>query len=95
MKAPIPVHSTEDNMKAVAQIPISMRPKTMIIARWESRGRKYWLELTKEWLPDCEPAYSYSSDNGGGFIGHPTEERAIAYCAQQASYAPSKMKRVL
>ena len=66
------------------------------IARWQSRGGKYWIELFEETIPghDFVPSYSYSGNGCGGFIGSPPRADAIAYCEQQASYSPSKCPRI-
>jgi hypothetical protein len=60
------------------------------IARWESRGGKYWVELLLDHM-----GYTYNSDNGGGVFPQDwTEEQAMVRCTEIASFAPSKMKLV-
>jgi hypothetical protein len=36
-----------------------------LIAKWQSKGGRYWLELYQ----DSTGAYSYRGDNCGGFLG--------------------------
>jgi hypothetical protein len=64
--------------------------KVTTIRRWESRGRRYWLELFKD-----EYGYSYRGDNSGGSMGAVTEVQAIAQALQEVSYWPSKAYRVI
>lgn len=68
-----------------------MTDKKKVIARWESRGGKFWTELYDE----GEQGYSYRGDGYGGYMGKIDLEIAIARCEQQNSYWPSKAKRVL
>lgn len=67
------------------------------IARWQSRGGKYWVELYAEYLTadrSLEPGYSYRSDDGGGYIGSVDEGTALLHCKRIASYCPSQMRQV-
>ena len=60
-----------------------------IIARWESRGKKYWVEVRKN---DYTGSFSYATDSGGG-----TDKdlpSVMAKAELQTTFAPSKMKRV-
>ena len=42
---------------------------TVIIAKWVSAGRKYWVELRKHvYHDDRTDSYSYRNDNGGGTL---------------------------
>ena len=65
-----------------------------LLAKWQSRGGKWFIELHAEFLGDCVPSYSYRGNGCGGFIGSPPPEVAVQYAAQQASYCPSQMPRV-
>jgi hypothetical protein len=67
-----------------------IRPnRTNLVCRWQSRGGKYWVELWHDQF-----GYFYRTDNGGGFMGEITFQEAIAKCEQEASFAPSKLRRV-
>jgi len=67
----------------------------LLIARWETRGKRYWAELYKDKL-----GYSYKTDSGGGNIGSlPSDEIAIKTMENKLSYltpdaAKNLMKRV-
>ena len=61
-----------------------------LIARWESRGKKYWVELYQDAL-----GYFYHRDGSLGNLGSCSLEQALAAGAKQASFAPSKCKRIL
>ena len=68
--------------------------KKQTLARWQSQRGRYWVELYAEFLPDCAAAFSYSADNGGGYLGHCSPEIAMQHAAQQAGFNPSKCQRV-
>lgn len=48
-------------------------PSKTLIARWETRGRKYWLELYEDQF-----GFSYQMDNGGGSMGYIPRNDALA-----------------
>jgi len=52
------------------------------IARWESRGGKYWVEL---WRGGCD--YSYRSDSGGGSVCRPDAPIEGAIAVMQSKLA--------
>lgn len=64
--------------------------RNQLVARWESRGRKYWVELYQ--LPHGN--WSWASDNGGGVLGPMQFHQAMEHAKQQADYSPSTMVRV-
>jgi len=55
-----------------------------LIARWETRGGKYWLELYKD-----ESGYTYKQEHGGGNIG--TLDSKIAMDTMERHISYSKM----
>jgi hypothetical protein len=71
-----------------------MELEKQTLARWQSRGGRYWTELYAETLPGCAAAFSYRSDDGGGYLGHCAPEVAMQHAARQAGFAPSKMPRI-
>jgi hypothetical protein len=75
------------------------QPDKRLLAKWESKGHKYWIELYVEFgtgeAVDYPPVYSYSGDNSGGFLGPVAPEVAMQHAAQQAGFAPSKMPRTV
>lgn len=60
-----------------------------LIARWESKGKKFFVELYY-----YEGHYSYRTENGGGFIGD-NHKQALEAIQRQISYLPSKVSLVL
>lgn len=63
------------------------------IAKWESRGKKYWLELYVETNSDDGMRdFSYKGDGCGGFIGQLTYDQAMNHCRAIVSCWPSKAK---
>ncbi len=74
-----------------------MQLEKKLLAKWSSRGGKYWVELYAELGPqgfDLLPGYSYKGEGCGGYIGTVAPEVALQHAAQQASYSPSQCPRV-
>jgi hypothetical protein len=44
-----------------------------LIARWETKGKKYWVEL----FDNKNGSFSSTEDNGGSYMGITTKENAI------------------
>ena len=65
-----------------------------LLAKWQSKGGKWFIELFAEMYDDLLPGFSYRGNDCGGFIGTVAPEVAMQHAAQQASYCPSKMSRV-
>jgi hypothetical protein len=62
-------------------------PSGTLIARWESRGGKYWLEVREH----TDGTFSYATENGGG---HSFDAKGIgAAIRSQLSFMPSRMSR--
>ena len=52
----------------------NMNPGRRVVARWEAKGGKRWIELYQD-----SHGYGYDSDNGGGYLGNlGSDENAIA-----------------
>jgi hypothetical protein len=62
----------------------------MTIARWQSKGGKYWINLQRF----DDGTYGYKGDNCGGVLGAVSKTEAILACERQVSYWPSKGYRV-
>jgi hypothetical protein len=45
-----------------------------LVGRWESRGRKYWIEL----FDNGDGTFSYTEDNGGGYMAQISRTNAFA-----------------
>lgn len=65
-----------------------------LLAKWESRGKRWFVELYAETLGDLLPGYSYRGVGCGGYIGTVAPEVALQHAAREAGYCPSKMSRV-
>ena len=64
--------------------------KLGLVGRWESRGRKYWLELRL-----VAEGYTYHGDNCGGFLGNKiTEEQAFEKMQSIMDSWPSVARRI-
>lgn len=64
-----------------------MNEKTLV-ARWESRGGKYWLELLRD-----AGGWSYKGNGCGGFLGPVTEMQALQRIQREIDCCPSRMVR--
>ncbi len=66
----------------------------LMIARWETRGKKHWYELHKDTI-----GYWYRMDGGGGNLGPMTQESAISFLetkiANAKQYDGINMRRVI
>ena len=49
-----------------------------VIARWESKRGKDWVEVYKD-----DYGYGYTASGGGGWFGDATEEQALANMQRQ------------
>jgi len=58
--------------------------KDILIARWETRGKRYWYELYK-W--GSGRGYYYKMNNGGGSLGSMSKIAAIQYLEIQMAAA--------
>ena len=66
-----------------------------LIARWESRGRKYWADLYAKSDPSGR-YYSYRSDDGGGVLAAKSRSAAIAEMEKKIAYlTPDRHKNPL
>jgi hypothetical protein len=68
--------------------PLGIKPRRRttgaIIARWQSRNAKYWLEL----YTNANGSYGFTHDHGGGYIGFVTRTQALDRMNEElASYA--------
>lgn len=61
-----------------------------LVARWRSRGGKYWLDLYLD-----QYGYTYRADDCGGSMGLVTEAAAFERIAQILFAWPSKPHREL
>jgi hypothetical protein len=59
------------------------------LARWESRGKRYWVEVRR----NDDGSLNFRSDNSGG-SGYPTVEDAIRRAELECTFQPSRMTRV-
>jgi len=64
-----------------------------LIARWETRGKKYWYDLYSEPFKG-KSSHHYRMKNGGGNIGYSTKAEAIAYILKRMKYDDNNYKRV-
>lgn len=57
----------------------------VVIARWESRRGKDWVEVYEQTFGICpEPSYGYNCRNGGGWMGsNTTREQALETIRQR------------
>jgi hypothetical protein len=53
-----------------------------VVGRWETRGKRYWIELVRD-----ARGFSYRSDNGGGNLGAVPEAKAIAIINKKVQQA--------
>lgn len=65
-----------------------------LLAKWQSRGGRWSIDLFVEFADGKPPMFSYSGNDCGGFMGAVAPEVAMQHAAQQASYCPSKMPRI-
>jgi len=56
--------------------------KEKLIARWETRGKKYWYELYQD-----EKGLYYKEDHGGGNLGKMTVKQATKYIEERTGDA--------
>jgi hypothetical protein len=56
------------------------------IGRWESKGKKYWIDLYEEEF-NGKPSYYYKEDRGGGNLGHISKEEAFKKMEQKVQDA--------
>lgn len=57
---------------------------TKTLAKWRTRGGKYWLEL----IQNADGSYSYRHENGGGYMGQVSADDAFRRMADEIkSYA--------
>ena len=57
-----------------------------LVARWETRGKKYWYELYEESYRG-KPVYAYRMDHGCGNLGCMSRAAAIRYLVGQMAGA--------
>ena len=64
-----------------------------LIARWETKGKKYWYDLYHEKWKGKDTHY-YKTTNGGGEIGYSTKSEAIANIQARVRSSDKNYKRV-